>query len=301
MQYYLGYVHIRKGNKMNRVYFVSNGTPTPTRSRFGTCYILQLGNVFLMFDCGPAATHKLVKMGLFPTQIDYLFFSHHHFDHNADYPCFLLCRWDQSVGKENILQVWGPPPTSWITEHLIGAEGAFHHDWRARVEHPGSQEIFENRGGQLPRPEPMVKANDIQSGSKIQRDQWTVTAAKTRHIEPWMQTLAYRVDYPEGSIVFSGDTGPCRSVKDLARGCDTLVMHCWDHQKTMRKNEAGMIAGTTDAADFAKETGCKRMILAHQGPNLDKPGSKESAISDICKIYKGQIIFAEEFMVLDLA
>ena len=44
-----------------------------------------------MFDCGPAATHKLVKAGLYPTQVDNLFFTHHHFDHNIDYPCFLLC------------------------------------------------------------------------------------------------------------------------------------------------------------------------------------------------------------------
>ena len=26
-----------------------------------------------MFDCGPAATHKLVKAGLYPTQVDNLF------------------------------------------------------------------------------------------------------------------------------------------------------------------------------------------------------------------------------------
>lgn len=58
---------------MRKIYFVSSGTPTPTQSRFGTCYVLQLGDEFLMFDCGPAATHKLVKIGLFPTQIGYLF------------------------------------------------------------------------------------------------------------------------------------------------------------------------------------------------------------------------------------
>ena len=286
---------------MNRIHFVSSGTPTPTKSRFGTCYVLQLGDEFLMFDCGPAATHKLVKMGLFPTQIDYLFFSHHHFDHNVDYPCFLLCRWDQSVGKENTLQVWGPSPTEWITERLIGPEGAFNHDWRARVGHPGSQEIFENRGGVLPRPAPSVIVNDIQSGTVIKRGQWTVTAAKTQHIDPWMQTLAYRVDFNDGSIVFTSDTGPCRSVKELAAGSDTLLIHCWDHQAVMKKNEARMITGTIAAAEFAQETGVKKMILAHQGPGLDRPGSKESAIADISKIYHGQIFFAEESMVLDLA
>jgi len=43
---------------------------------------------------------KLVKAGLWPTRIDHPFFTHHHFDHDADYPCFLLCRWDQSIGRE---------------------------------------------------------------------------------------------------------------------------------------------------------------------------------------------------------
>jgi ribonuclease BN (tRNA processing enzyme) len=262
--------------------------------------VLQIGNEFLMFDCGPAATHKMVKMGLFPTQIDYLFFSHHHFDHNADYPCFLLCRWDQSIGQENTLQVWGPPPTRWVTDHLIGSAGAFHHDWRARTGHPGSQEIYEKRGGVLPRPEPHVKVNEIEAGCVIERDRWAVKAEKARHIDPWMETLAYRVDFSDGSIVFSGDTGSCRSVQVLATGADTLLMHCWDHQASMRTNEAGMIAGTITAAELARDSGVKKLILAHQGPNLGRPGSKERGIADIAGIFNGEIIFADESTILDL-
>jgi ribonuclease Z len=285
---------------MGTLYFVSSGTPTPTKSRFGTCYVLRLGAEFLMFDCGPAATHKLVKMGVYPTQIDYLFFSHHHFDHNADYPCFLLSRWDQSVGRENMLQVWGPPPTEWITDHLIGPQGAFNHDWRARVGHPGSQEIFVKRGGKLPRPEPKVMVADIQAGDEICRDPWTVTAAKTQHIDPWMPTLAYRVDFNGQSIVFSGDTGPCRSVQDLAEGAGTLLIHCWDHQEIMNKNEAGMISGTIAAAELARQTGVGRLILAHQGANLDRPGSKEKGIADISRIFDGEIIFAEESLIVEI-
>lgn len=285
---------------MATIYFVGSGTPTPTRARFGTCYVLQIGHEFLMFDCGPAATHKMVKMGLFPTQIDYLFFSHHHFDHNADYPCFLLCRWDQSVGREKPLQVWGPPPTAWITEHLIGPAGAFHHDWKARVGHQGSQEIFVKRGGKLPRPEPHVMVTDIDSGQVIRQGLWSVISARTQHIEPWMPTLAYRVDYDGRSIVFTGDTGPCGSVIALAKGADTLVIHCWDHQETMRENEARMITGTVAAAEFAEETGVKRMILAHQGPNLDRPDSKERAIADMARIFDGEIIFSEEALILDV-
>ncbi len=60
-----------------------------------------------MFYCGPAATHKLVKAGLYPTQVDNLFFTHHHFDHNIDYPCFLLCYWDEQSVMETTNEAKG--------------------------------------------------------------------------------------------------------------------------------------------------------------------------------------------------
>ena len=52
---------------MAEIYTLGVGTPTPTPTRFGSSHVLKLGDELLMFDCGPAATHKLVKAGLFPT------------------------------------------------------------------------------------------------------------------------------------------------------------------------------------------------------------------------------------------
>ena len=284
-----------------RLYLLGTGVPTPTPERFGTCYVLQVGQTFLMVDCGPAATYKLVKGGLFPTQIDYLFFTHHHFDHNADYPCFLLCRWDQSIGKENRLHVWGPPPTEWITERLIGPEGAFSHDWKARVGAPVSQSVFVNRGGVLPRPEPRVNVKDVGPGNVTAQGDWRVTAATAVHVQPWLDSLAYRVDTSEGSIVFAGDTGPCDSVIQLARHADTLVVNCWDHQETMEQNgEAAGQTGTLDAGKMAQECEVGRLILSHSTPHLTRPASKERGIADVARLYGGQIIFAEEMMVLEL-
>ncbi len=284
---------------MGIIYLLGTGTPTPTESRFGTSYVLQLDKDYLMFDCGPATTHKLVKIGLFPTQIDYLFFTHHHFDHNSDYPCFLLCRWDQSTGKEHRLQVWGPPPTKWITERLIGQEGAFSHDWKARVGAALSQNVYVNRGGSLPRPEPSLDVSDVGPGKVIEHNRWTVTAARTQHVEPWLESLAYRVDSDEGSIVFAGDTSPCESVTKLIHGADVLVVNCWDHQETMEMNgEALGQTGTLDAANMARDAGVKKLILTHTGSRLSKPGSKEKGIRDIARIYQGEIVFGEELMHL---
>jgi len=286
---------------MNILYLLGTGTPTPTKSRFGTSYILKLDKDYLMFDCGPATTYKLVKVGLSPTQIDYLFFTHHHFDHNSDYPCFLLCRWDQSIGKEQKLQVFGPPPTKWITERLIGSEGAFSCDWKARIEAPVSQKVYVNRGGTLPRPEPSFNVNDIGPGKVIKHSCWRVTAARANHVQPWLGSLAYRVDSDKGSIVFAGDAGPCESVSKLTQGTDILVVNCWGHQNTMEKNgEAPGQTGTLDAAKMAQESGARKLILTHTGPHLTKPGSKEKGIADIARLYQGEIIFGEELMSFTL-
>src|SRR3970282_1761870 len=106
---------------MAQVFVLGAGTPTPTPHRFGSAFAVEVGRGDLMFDCGPAATHKLVKAGIFPTQVDYLFFTHHHFDHDVDYPCFLLCRWAIGAGLERRLEVYGPAPSEGLTARLLRA------------------------------------------------------------------------------------------------------------------------------------------------------------------------------------
>ncbi len=52
---------------MVEVFVLGGGTPTPTEFRFGSAHALRIGDEVLMFDCGPAATHKLVKAGPYPS------------------------------------------------------------------------------------------------------------------------------------------------------------------------------------------------------------------------------------------
>jgi len=286
---------------MARLYILGAGVPTPTRWRFGTSYVLQLDDEYVMIDCGPATTHKLVQAGLWPTEIDYLFFTHHHFDHNVDFPCFFLVRWDQCIGKENPLNIWGPQPTSWIVERLIGPEGAFNHDLKARIGGPTSQSTYHNRGGSLPRPGPQYHVEDIASAAVVQRNGWQVTAQCVHHVEPWLESLAYRVDTAQGSIVFAGDTGPCDSLDRLAKGADVFVANCWDHQDTMDANgEASGQTGTRDAANMASTAQAQTLILTHSGQQLARPGGREKGVGEIARIYDGRVIFAEELMHFDL-
>jgi ribonuclease Z len=284
-----------------QVFVLGAGTPTPTPDRWGSAFAVKAGNDYLMFDCGPAATHKLVKAGIRPTSVDHLFFTHHHFDHDVDYPCFLLCRWDQSIGKENQLRVWGPTLTETITERILGEHGAFVHDWKARVNHPLSQRVYVNRGGTLPRKPPSVLARDIGPGPVHEARDWRVTAAPAEHVQPFLDSLAYRLECGEGSIVFTGDTQPCRSVLDLARGADMMFCMCWDDQARMEAaGESVGQCGTTRAAQMAQEAGVKTLVLVHIGPHLASHGPMEKGIGDVRKLYQGEVIFAEELMSLEL-
>ena len=285
---------------MLKLHLVGAGTPTPSALRFGTCYLVDPGGPLLMFDCGPAATYKMVRMGLWPAQVGHLFFSHHHFDHNADYPCFVLCRWDQGAGQDKPLKVWGPSPTSRVTERLFSEGGAFHPDWEARVEHPGSQEIYRKRGGLLPRRPPRLEVEELEAGGSVDGPGWRVTWARVRHIEPLMTTLAYRLETGNRSLVISSDTGECESIVALARGAETLLAHCWDVQARMGQFEAGMITGTVGAAKIAARAKVGRLILSHLGPALDRPEERERAMAEVARIFKGKIIFGRELETLDL-
>ena len=50
-----------------------SGTPTPSDVRWGSAYALKMDNEWFMFDCGPAATYKLIKSKINPLDISNLF------------------------------------------------------------------------------------------------------------------------------------------------------------------------------------------------------------------------------------
>jgi ribonuclease Z len=282
------------------MHIVGCGTPTPTPERFGSCLVLDLDGQRLMFDCGPGSTYKMVRMGLPPTSISHLFFTHHHYDHNVDYPCFLLCRWDHEREGIPRLKVYGAPPTERLTERLVGEKGAFVDDWHARIAHPASQEVYAARGGRVPRPKPAFDVDEIKAGDRVETGTAVVTAGQAVHLQPMMDCLAYRVDWAGGAIVITGDTGRHDEVVKLAKEAAALVVNVWDHQENMSKALASGFCGTLDAAEMAAAAGVDSLVVTHQGPNLSRPGSREKAIADMAGIFKGRIVYGEEFMTLEI-
>lgn len=281
---------------------LSAGTPYPGADRFGSAYLLDLGQEKLLFDCGPAATYKLAKSGISPTSINGLFFTHHHFDHNADYGCFALSRWDQGAGLIPDLQVWGPWPTREISEGLFGERGVFHFDVQARCENIYSQIAHQLRGGKLPRQGLKLVVEELQHGARVAGEGWQVEAATVPHIQPVMESLAYRLECAAGSIVFAGDCSPCDSLLQLAHGADTLVMMCWDEQKTMDTVGYGLgMTGTTGAGQVAADAQVRRLILVHMVRAISSGPGRQRAMEQVAERFSGEIIVADELARLKLA
>lgn len=248
-----------------------------------------------MIDCGPATVYKLVQMGMQPLDIDHLFFTHHHFDHTSDYATFLLTRWDHSIGTENRLKVFGPAGTKALTERLIGESGAFSTDWKARVGHHLSHTMHISRGGSLPRPAPRADVTDTISGPVHEEDSLTVSSAPAEHVQPFLESLAWRLDTPQCSVVFTGDTQPCDRIVDLARGADALVSLCGNFQSTLRDRgiEEGQ-TGTLGAAEMAAEAGVKQLFLVHIGSDLSAAENRESGLAEIAGVFDGEVVLTDE-------
>ena len=144
------------------VTIIGCGTPTPLPDRFGSSYVVQVGDEKLLFDCGPATTWKLARAGIKTTEIDDVFFTHHHFDHDADFPTFILTRWGQMIPRDKTLNVYGLKLTEEFTNVIIDEDtGLFVHDWKARIHHPASQIMFQDRGVELPRKKPDVDPHSM--------------------------------------------------------------------------------------------------------------------------------------------
>ena len=61
--------------EMARVHVLGARTPTPTPSRFGSSFAVEVGGGIPYGGLRPSRDHKLVKAGLWPTSVDYLFFT----------------------------------------------------------------------------------------------------------------------------------------------------------------------------------------------------------------------------------
>jgi len=284
-----------------KLYTIGVGGPPPSPIRFGSSFILAIQNEYIMIDCGPATTYKMTHLGLFPTYVNTVFLTHHHFDHNADLPCFVLSRWDHQKGDEEPLRIFGPPPTEDVVEKLFGKSGAFRPDLEARVNHPVSKNLHRTRGGLLPRRNLELNTKEIDPGTKVQGKNWEALCAEVHHVQPYLRSYGYRINTKEGAVVFTGDAGASAEIEKLVEGAEAWITGCaLGKDRTKIPQLAEISIGTEEVAQHANRGKVKKVILTHMLESAVITGSREKIAIEVSKGYDGPVLVPTELEAIPL-
>jgi ribonuclease Z len=282
---------------------LGTGTPAPSMTRQSSGYLIDIGTDVIVWDHGPGAHHRLIESGRRSIDVTHAFFTHLHYDHCMDYGRLVLQRWDQGAGRIPDLQVYGPTPIARMTEQLFGKDGIYSGDIDARTTHRSSLDVFEARGGKLPRLRPAPRVTEIHTGSVVKGNGWTITVGHAQHAQPYLECVALRLDTAEGSICYSGDSGGVPdSLVQLAKGADLFI--AMNHFFSGSEPTPAFRQATgnhLDNAEVAKRAGVKTMVLTHLTEQIDQPTIREQIIHEIRKVYDGKLIWGEDLMRLNTA
>lgn len=262
-----------------RIVLLGTGVPIPNPERFGTSIAICLERELFMIDCGFGATVQLLRAGLNPASVTHLFFTHHHYDHNADYAHLALASW--RVGRPHPLRVFGPTGTVRFSAMVL--DGAYAEDRRSRQAIVKPDTL----------PDVSVEVCDVEAGVVAQGEGWRVEAVSVPHLT-FPLAFAYRIECAGKRVVFSGDTTYFPPLADFARDTDLLI-----HEAMTPKTYSNSHRGHTTPADagrIAAASGAKRLILTHLTPDEDPV----RLVSEARASYDGPIEVARDLMTLEV-
>jgi len=183
---------------------LGSGTGIPISNRASPSLALIIDGNPMLFDIGPGTLRQLTREGLNYERVGRIFLTHFHPDHTADLIHFLFASKNPSTLKRRQPFVIAGPPG--LKKFINGLQEAYGH-W-------------------LSLPSEIMGIEEFEFGEMIQRDYdyFKIIARPSRHTP---NSIAYRVENRAGkSIVYSGDTGFCEEIVDLARGANLLVLEC---------------------------------------------------------------------------
>ena len=285
-----------------QITLLGTGTPTPSLKRMSSGYMVEIGGDLILLDHGPGSYHRLMEAGKNAVDVTHLFLSHLHYDHCADYVRLMLNRWDQAGGVIPDLKLYGPNGTQHFSDRLFDEDGAFHLDIRARTELEVSLGYYQARGGTLPRPRPQPEIRELAAHDVVETDNWRLTCTNVPHAQPVLTCFAYRIDTDEGSLVYSGDASPSKTLTTLAKDCDVLIHMCQRISGTELNEQARISSsGHLEVAQTAKDANAKTCVISHVTDQMDAVGMQERLLREMGEIYGGNLIWGEDLMRIPLA
>ncbi|MBB4688868.1 MBL fold metallo-hydrolase [Amycolatopsis jiangsuensis] len=222
----------------------SGSIPGPDTAASG--YLLEAEGFRLGLELGNGAFAQLQRV-LDPFDLDALLLSHLHSDHCADVnPLTVLRRYHPAPpypSRPQRLPLYAPPDAPSRLGHAYAADA----DERASVD---LSDVYEFHA---------LREETVQIGP------FDVTAAAVYHPTP---AFGLRITYGGSILAYTGDTGKCRALGELADGVDVLLSEAsWTDAGDRPE---GVHLSGKEAAELAKDAGVGRLLLTHIAPWTDR-------------------------------
>lgn len=239
---------------------LGTGTPNADPDRSGPALaVVRAGKSYLV-DAGPGIVRRAAAAArngveaLAPQNLRVLFLTHLHSDHTVGLPDVIFTAW--TLERDVPLEVYGPPGTKAMVEHLLAAYAA---DIRNRIDgaEPANEQGYK------------VNVHEITPGVVFNDGNVTVRAFTVPHGD-WEVAFGYRFDSADRSIVISGDTRASDAVVTACNGCDLLLHEVYsaDRFKTRppewQRYHARAHTSTVELAALALRAQPRQLVLYHQ-------------------------------------
>lgn len=200
-------------------------------------YLLESDGFRLVVDLGAGALGELQKhVGLL--DVDAVYVSHLHADHCIDLVAYSYARRYHPDGVPPVLPVYGP----------VGTAQRILDSYEAPPSH-GLQDVYDFR--------------EVGPGSR-QIGPFTVTSAQVNHP---VECHGLRIEAGGRSLAYSGDTGECQSLVELATGVDLFL--CEASWPTDPAHPPDIHLSGRQAGQHAARAGAQRLLVTHVVPWSD--------------------------------
>lgn len=183
-----------------------------------------------------------------PFSLDALLFSHLHPDHCADFTTLTVTRRYHTHPphdtRERRLPVYGPSET---------------HDRFAHAYAETTDELLTTDLSDV------FEFHTLDEGVVTRIGPFEITALRVDHPT---ESYGFRIATKAATLAYTGDSGPCEALVELARGADVLLSEAtWTHSDD---RPAGKHLSGVQAGRLAAEAGVGRLLLTHVAPWTDR-------------------------------
>jgi len=220
---------------MMTLHLLGTGAAISDPHRTTTMLAIESERSLIVIDCGADAVQRLMAAGVDTAKLSALFITHEHPDHVSGFPLFMEKIW--LAGRREPLPVYGIAPAL--------AQAQRSHDSFNTSDWPGYPGISWHEF-----------AHDA-NALALEDDTWTVTTSPGNHSVP---VCGLRIVHKSSGkvVAYSCDTEHSETITELARDADIFV-----HEAT---GDFPGHATALEAAQSAKESGAKRLLLVHLPP-----------------------------------